>query len=70
MLGSLIRFFSGAALGATTGAAAAALLTPRSADQIKSELRAYIQEIKDAGAEAEALRRVELEAKFRRVKIL
>lgn len=69
MLGSLFRFVGGVTLGAITGAAAAALLAPKSGEQLKVDARSYWQQVKDAGAQAEALRRAELETKFKKAKL-
>lgn len=69
MLGSLFRFIGGAMVGAVAGAAAASLLAPKSGEQLKSDARSYWQQVKDAGAQAEAQRRIELETKFRKAKL-
>jgi len=69
MLGSLFRFVGGVMIGATAGAVGAALLAPKSGDQLKSDARSYWEQVKQAGAEAEAMRRVELETKFRKAKL-
>lgn len=69
MLGSLFRFVGGAVIGAAAGAAAAVLLAPSSGEQLKGDARSYWEQIKQAGAEAEALRRAELETKFRKAKL-
>lgn len=69
MLGSLFRFAGGVMFGAITGAAAASLLAPKSGEQLKSDARSYWQQIKDAGAQAEAVRRTELETKFKKAKL-
>ncbi len=69
MLGSLFRFAGGILIGAATGAAAAALLAPKSGDQLKSDAQSYWDQIKQAGAEAEAQRRAELESRFKKAKL-
>lgn len=69
MLGSIFRFVGGVMIGATAGAVGAALLAPKSGDQLKSDARSYWEQVKQAGAEAEALRRVELETKFKKAKL-
>ena len=69
MFGTLLRFASGLLTGATVGAISATLLAPQSGEQLKSDARAYWQQVKQAGEEAEALRRIELQAKFKRAKL-
>ena len=69
MLGSLFRFVGGVMIGAVAGGAAAALLAPKSGDQLKSDALSYWEQVKQAGAEAEAVRRAELETKFRKAKL-
>ncbi|MFZ2487287.1 MAG: YtxH domain-containing protein [Anaerolineae bacterium] len=70
MLGSLIRFVGGVVVGASTGSALAALLTPKSGEQLKNDARAYWEQVKQAGVDAETMRRLELQTKFRKAKIL
>ena len=69
MLGSLFRFVGGVMVGATAGAVAAALLAPKSGEQLKSDALSYWEQVKQAGYEAEAARRSELETKFRKAKL-
>ncbi len=69
MLGSLIRFVGGVMIGATAGAVAAVLLAPKSGEQLKNEALSYWEQVKQAGIEAEAARRAELEAKFHKAKL-
>ena len=69
MLGSLFRFVGGVMIGAVAGGAAAALLAPKSGEQLKSDALSYWEQVKQAGAEAEAARRAELETKFRKAKL-
>ena len=69
MLGSLFRFVGGVMIGATAGAVGAALLAPKSGEQLKGDARSYWEQVKQAGAEAEALRRTELETKFKKAKL-
>lgn len=69
MLGSLFRFAGGILVGAAAGAVAAALLAPKSGDQLKSDAQSYWDQIKQAGAEAEAQRRAELESRFKKAKL-
>ncbi len=69
MLGSLFRFVGGIMIGATAGAVGAALLAPKSGEQLKTEARSYWEQVKQAGVEAESLRRAELETKFRKAKL-
>lgn len=70
MFGSLFRFAGGAIVGATVGAAIAAVLAPKSGNQLKHDIRAYWEEVKDAGALAEAQRRFELEMQFKNARYL
>jgi gas vesicle protein len=56
-------------IGATAGAVGAALLAPKSGEQLKSDARSYWEQVKQAGVEAEALRRAELETKFKKAKL-
>ncbi len=69
MLGSLFRFVTGAAIGAAAGIVSATFLAPKSGEQLKSDVRSYWQQVKDAGAEAEAVRRAELQDKFKKAKL-
>lgn len=69
MLGSLFRFVGGIMVGAVAGAVAAALLAPKSGEQLKSDAQSYWEQIKQAGAEAEAQRRAELETRFKKAKL-
>ncbi len=69
MLGSLFRFVGGLMVGATAGVVAASMLAPKSGDQLKRDARSYWEQVKQAGLEAEALRRAELETKFRKAKL-
>jgi len=70
MFGTLFRFVGGLVTGAVVGSTGATLLTPKSGEQLKSDARGYWEQVKQAGAEAEALRRIELETKFRKVRSL
>jgi gas vesicle protein len=70
MFGSLLRFAGGALVGAAVGAAVAVFLAPKSADDTKAGIRSYWDEVKSAGAQAEAQRRAELEGKFRNAKLV
>ncbi|MER2599735.1 MAG: YtxH domain-containing protein [Caldilineales bacterium] len=70
MFGTLFRFAAGLVAGAVVGSVSATLLAPASGEQLKSDARGYWQQVKEAGAEAEALRRIELETKFRKVRSL
>ncbi len=69
MLGSLFRFVGGVMIGATAGALGAALLAPKSGEQLKSDALSYWEQVKQAGYEAEAARRAELETKFKKAKL-
>ncbi|MEI2689421.1 MAG: YtxH domain-containing protein [Anaerolineae bacterium] len=69
MFGSLFRFIGGIIVGATVGAVTAALLAPKSGEQLKSDAQSYWEQIKQAGVDAEALRRAELETKFKKAKL-
>lgn len=70
MFGSLFRFAGGILVGAVVGAAAAVFLAPKSGEDTKASFRAYLDDVKSAGAEAEAQRRAELESKFRNAKMV
>lgn len=70
MFGSLFRFAAGALVGAAVGAAVAAFLAPKSGEDTKAGIRSYLDEVKAAGAEAEAKRRAELQAQFRSAKMI
>lgn len=70
MFGSLFRFAAGAVVGAAVGAAVAVFLAPKSADETKAGIRSYWDEVKAAGAQAEAQRRAELQAQFRGAKMV
>ena len=50
---------AGLSFGATAGAIGAALLAPKRGDQLKSDAQSYWEQVKQAGAEAEAMRRAE-----------
>lgn len=69
MFGTLFRFVGGIMVGASVGAVAAVLLAPKSGEQLKSDALSYWDQIKQAGAEAEALRRAELQSKFKKAKL-
>ena len=69
MFGTLFRFVGGIMVGAAVGAVTAALLAPKSGEQLKSDAQSYWDQIKQAGAEAEQLRWSELESKFRKAKL-
>jgi gas vesicle protein len=68
MFGALFRFAGGALVGAAVGAAVAVFLAPKSGEDAKAGIRAYLDEVKSAGAQAEMQRRAELEAKFKSAK--
>jgi gas vesicle protein len=70
MFGSLFRFAGGALVGAAVGAAVAVFLAPKSSDDTKASIRSYWDDVKAAGAQAEAQRRAELESKFRSAKAI
>jgi gas vesicle protein len=70
MFGSLFRFAAGALVGAAVGAAVAVFVAPKSGEGTKADIRAYLDQVKAAGAQAEAQRRAELEAKFRNAKMV
>lgn len=69
MLGSLFRFVGGVVVGASTGSVLTALLTPKSGEQLKSDMLAYWEQVKQAGTDAETMRRIELQTKFHKAKI-
>ena len=68
MFGALFRFASGALVGAAIGAAVAVFVAPKSGEDARVARRAYLDEVKSAGTQAEMQRRAELEAKFKSAK--
>jgi gas vesicle protein len=68
MLGTLFKLAGGLVLGAAAGAAVGILLAPKSGTDLQSDLRAYVENVKAAGRDAEAQRRQELQTKFAQAK--
>lgn len=68
MLSTLLRFTGGALLGAAAGYAAGTLLAPKSGDELQSDLRNYWSDVLEAGREAEAERRAQLQSQFSEAK--
>jgi gas vesicle protein len=64
MIGSLIKLAGGLVIGAAVGMAAASLLAPKRGEELQADIRAYLAEMRNAGALAEAERRAELQSKF------
>lgn len=68
MFGSLIRLAGGLVIGAAVGVVVASVLAPKRGEELQSDIRAYLDEVRSAGAVAEAQRRAELESRFRAAK--
>lgn len=68
MFGSLIKLAGGLIIGAAAGVAVAAILAPKRGEELQSDIRAYLGEVRSAGAAAEAQRRAELQGKFKAAK--
>ena len=68
MFGSLLKLAGGLIIGAAVGVAAAAILAPKRGEELQSDIKAYLGEVRSAGAVAEAQRRNELQGKFRAAK--
>ncbi|MCA9868773.1 MAG: YtxH domain-containing protein [Caldilineae bacterium] len=68
MFGSLIKLAGGLIIGAAVGVAAAAILAPKRGEEMQNDIKAYLDEVRNAGAVAEAQRRAELQSKFRAAK--
>ncbi len=68
MFGSLLKLAGGLIIGAAVGVAAAAILAPKRGEELQSDIKAYLGEVRSAGAAAEAQRRVELQSKFKAAK--
>lgn len=68
MFGSLIKLAGGLIIGAAVGVAAAGILAPKRGEELQSDIRAYLDEVRSAGAAAEAQKRSELQSKFRAAK--
>lgn len=68
MFGSLIKLAGGLIIGAAVGVAVASILAPKRGEELQSDIRAYLDEVRSAGAAAEAQRRAELESRFRAAK--
>ena len=68
MFGSLIKLAGGLIVGAAVGVAVAAFLAPKRGEELQSDIRGYLGEVRSAGAAAEAQKRAELQSKFRAAK--
>lgn len=64
MLGNLFKFASGLAIGAAIGVGVGRLVAPKSGEELKGDMEAYWKNVVDAGKQAEADRRAELQAQF------
>lgn len=64
----VIRFLSGAIVGALVGAVIALLLTPQSGEDFQRQMRERAEQIMEEGRRAAAERRAELEAQFAQAK--
>ena len=63
-MNKILSFLSGALLGAFIGAITVLLLTPKSGESIRSELRHEVDAVLEEGRRASEIRRKELEAQF------
>jgi gas vesicle protein len=63
-MNKVIRFFSGAILGAMVGAAVAILLAPTSGDMLQQQIRGRIEAIQGEVRQASKERRQELEGQL------
>lgn len=68
MFGSLIKLAGGLIIGAAVGVAVAGILAPKRGEELQGDIRAYLGEVRNAGAAAEAQRRAELQSKFKAAK--
>lgn len=68
MLGTLFKFVGGVVIGAAVGGLIGVIVAPEGGEDLKSDIRAYIDDVKESGRQAEAQRRAELEARFIRTK--
>ena len=68
MFGSLIKLAGGLIIGAAVGVAVAGILAPKRGEEMQNDIKAYLDEVRNAGAVAEAQRRAELQSKFRAAK--
>ena len=68
MLQTLFKFVGGTILGVATGAAIGVILAPESGADLQKDIRAYLDEVKAAGRQAEDTRRRELQDRFAQAK--
>ncbi|MEZ4769620.1 MAG: YtxH domain-containing protein [Caldilineales bacterium] len=68
MFGSLLKLAGGLVIGAGVGIVVAGILAPKRGEELQSDIKAYLDEVRSAGAVAEAQRRAELQGKFREAK--
>lgn len=68
MFGSLIKLAGGLIVGAAVGVVVAGILAPKRGEELQSDIRAYLDEVRSAGAAAEAQKRAELSSKFQAAK--
>ena len=68
MFGSLIKLAGGLIIGAAVGVAVAGILAPKRGEELQGDIRAYLGDVRSAGAAAEAQRRAELQSKFKAAK--
>lgn len=61
IIGKTLRFVGGLALGAIAGAAGAMLLAPQSGARTRDEIKARVDEIVEAGKQAQKARERELQ---------
>jgi gas vesicle protein len=62
IIGKTLRFVGGLALGAVAGAAGAMLLAPQSGARTRDEIKSRVDEIVDAGKQAQKARERELQS--------
>ena len=62
IIGKTLRFISGLALGAAAGAAGAMLLAPQSGARTRDEIKSRVDEIVEAGKQAQKARERELQS--------
>jgi gas vesicle protein len=67
-MGKLGSFINGLLIGAIGGAAIALLLTPKSGEQLREELRHEVDEILDEGRRAAEQRQRELEQQLNQLR--
>jgi gas vesicle protein len=67
-MNKVLNFLLGFVLGGLTGSAAALLLTPRSGDALRSDVRDYTLQVRHEVEQAAAARRAELERELARLR--